>query len=420
MSDKSLQVKLLKWQQEVWNSPARFKVVAAGRRTGKSRLAAWMLIVNALQTNKGHVFYIANTQGQARDVLWQVLLELAAPVIQSSHINNLQITLINGSTISLKGSDRPETMRGVSLKFVVLDEYGSMKPEVWEQIIRPALADQKGTALFIGTPFGRNHFYDLFKYAENGEDDEYQAWHFTSFDNELLDPKEIEAAKKSMSSFAFRQEFMASFEAGGGNIFKPEWIKFTDEEPKDGRYFIAVDLAGFENVASAMTAKKKRLDQTAIAIVKVTHEGWFVKKIDYGRWDIKETANRIFNAVRDFEPVCVGIERGALKNAVLPYLGDLMRKNNRYFRVEDVTHGNKAKNDRITWALQGRMEHGKITFNKADWNSELSDQLLNFPNTQVHDDLIDALSYIDQIAIAEYVSDYEMDDWNPIDAVSGY
>jgi phage terminase large subunit-like protein len=379
-----------------------------------------MLIVNALQTNKGHVFYIANTQGQARDVLWQVLLELAAPVIQSSHINNLQITLINGSTISLKGSDRPETMRGVSLKFVVLDEYGSMKPEVWEQIIRPALADQKGTALFIGTPFGRNHFYDLFKYAENGEDDEYQAWHFTSFDNELLDPKEIEAAKKSMSSFAFRQEFMASFEAGGGNIFKPEWIKFTDEEPKDGRYFIAVDLAGFENVASAMTAKKKRLDQTAIAIVKVTHEGWFVKKIDYGRWDIKETANRIFNAVRDFEPVCVGIERGALKNAVLPYLGDLMRKNNRYFRVEDVTHGNKAKNDRITWALQGRMEHGKITFNKADWNSELSDQLLNFPNTQVHDDLIDALSYIDQIAIAEYVSDYEMDDWNPIDAVSGY
>jgi phage terminase large subunit-like protein len=420
MSDKSLQVKLLKWQQEVWNSPARFKVVAAGRRTGKSRLAAWMLIVNALQTDKGHVFYIANTQGQARDVLWQVLLELAAPVIQSSHINNLQITLINGSTISLKGSDRPETMRGVSLKFVVLDEYGSMKPEVWEQIIRPALADQKGTALFIGTPFGRNHFYDLFKYAESGEDDEYQAWHFTSFDNELLDPKEIEAAKKSMSSFAFRQEFMASFEAGGGNIFKPEWIKFTDEEPKDGRYFIAVDLAGFENVAAAMTAKKKRLDQTAIAIVKVTHEGWFVKKIDYGRWDIKETANRIFNAVRDFEPVCVGIERGALKNAVLPYLGDLMRKNNRYFRVEDVTHGNKAKNDRITWALQGRMEHGKITFNKADWNSELSDQLLNFPNTQVHDDLIDALSYIDQIAIAEYVSDYEMDDWNPIDAVSGY
>jgi phage terminase large subunit-like protein len=295
-----------------------------------------------------------------------------------------------------------------------------MKPEVWEQIIRPALADQKGTALFIGTPFGRNHFFELFKYAESGVDDEFQAWHFTSFDNELLDPKEIEAAKKSMSSFAFRQEFMASFEAAGGTIFKEQWLKFSEDEPKEGRYFIAVDLAGFENVAAATTSKKKRLDQTAIAIVKVTHEGWFVTKIDYGRWDIKETAQRIFNAVRDFEPVCVGIEKGSLKNAVLPYLSDLMRKYNRYFRVEDVTHGNKAKNDRITWALQGRMEHGKVTFNKGEWNAEFTDQLLNFPNTQVHDDLLDALSYIDQIAVAEYISDYEDDDYRALDMVSGY
>ena len=149
-----LDIQLLKWQQQVWNDNTRFKVVAAGRRTGKSRLAAYMLIVNALQTEKGHVWYIANTQGQARDVMWSTLLEIANSVIDSSHINNLQIKLINVTTISLKGADRPETMRGVSLKFVVLDEYGSMKSEVWETIIRPALADQKGSALFIGTPLG--------------------------------------------------------------------------------------------------------------------------------------------------------------------------------------------------------------------------------------------------------------------------
>ncbi len=198
-----LNIKLLKWQQDVFTDTTRFKVVAAGRRTGKSRLAAWLLIVNALQCDKGHIWYIANTQGQARDVLWQVLLELANPVIEASHINNMQIRLINGATISLKGADRPETMRGVSLKFVVMDEYGSMKPEVWEQIIRPALADQKGSALFIGTPFGRNHFYELYEYGLSNKDSDFKSWHFTSFDNELLDPKEIEAAKKSMSSFAF-------------------------------------------------------------------------------------------------------------------------------------------------------------------------------------------------------------------------
>ena len=416
----NLDIKLLPWQQQVWNDQSRFKVVAAGRRTGKSRLAAWMLIVEALQADRGNVWYVAPTQGQARDIMWLTLLELGNPVIESSHVNNMQIKLVNGAVISLKGADRPETMRGVSLKFVVLDEYADMKPSVFEQILRPALADLKGKSLFIGTPMGRNHFYELYNYGEKNDDKEYKSWHFTSFDNPLLDPKEIEAAKKSMSSFAFRTEFMASFEAASGGIFKEEWIKIDDEEPKDGRYFVAVDLAGFENVAAANTAKKKRLDQSAIAIVKVTSEGWWVADIEFGRWDIKQTAQKIFDVVRDYEPVCVGIERGALKNAVLPYLSDLMRKYNSYFRIEDLTHGNKKKTDRITWSLQGRLEHGKITFNEGPWNSEIIDELMNFPNPQVHDDLIDALSYIDQIAIAEYTSDYEEDDYTPMDAVSGY
>jgi hypothetical protein len=379
-----------------------------------------MLIVEALQADRGNVWYVAPTQGQARDIMWLTLLELGNPVIESSHVNNMQIKLVNGAVISLKGADRPETMRGVSLKFVVLDEYADMKPSVFEQILRPALADLKGKSLFIGTPMGRNHFYELYNYGEKNDDKEYKSWHFTSFDNPLLDPKEIEAAKKSMSSFAFRTEFMASFEAASGGIFKDEWIKIDDEEPKDGRYFVAVDLAGFENVAAATTAKKKRLDQSAIAIVKVTAEGWWVANIEFGRWDIKQTAQKIFDVVRDYEPVCVGIERGALKNAVLPYLSDLMRKYNSYFRIEDLTHGNKKKTDRITWSLQGRLEHGKITFNEGPWNSEIIDELMNFPNPQVHDDLIDALSYIDQIAIAEYTSDYEEDDYTPMDAVSGY
>jgi phage terminase large subunit-like protein len=416
----NLDIKLLPWQQQVWNDQSRFKVVAAGRRTGKSRLAAWMLIVEALQADRGNVWYVAPTQGQARDIMWLTLLELGNPVIESSHVNNMQIKLVNGAVISLKGADRPETMRGVSLKFVVLDEYADMKPSVFEQILRPALADLKGKSLFIGTPMGRNHFYELYNYGDKNDDKEYKSWHFTSFDNPLLDPKEIEAAKKSMSSFAFRTEFMASFEAASGGIFKEEWIKIDEDEPKDGRYFVAVDLAGFENVAAATTAKKKRLDQSAIAIVKVTAEGWWVADIEFGRWDIKQTAQKIFDVVRDYEPVCVGIERGALKNAVLPYLSDLMRKYNSYFRIEDLTHGNKKKTDRITWSLQGRLEHGKITFNEGPWNSEIIDELMNFPNAQVHDDLIDALSYIDQIAIAEYTSDYEEDDYTPMDAVSGY
>ena len=415
----ALNVELLPWQQEVFNDPTRFKIVAAGRRTGKSRLAAWMLILYALQTKKGQVFYVAPTQGQARDIMWQTLMELGHEVIKTAHINNLQITLINGAIISLKGADRPETMRGVSLKFLVMDEYADMKPEVWEQILRPALADQKGDAMFIGTPMGRNHFYDLYMYGELGEDETYKSWHFTSYDNPLLDPAEIDMAKKSMSSFAFKQEFMASFEAQGSEIFKEEWVEFEEEEPEDGDYFIAIDLAGFEDL-SATGKKNKRLDNTAISIVKVNEDGWWINEIIYGRWTLDKTAEQIFNVVAKYQPVAVGIERGIAKQAVMSPLTDLMKMRGKFFRVEELTHGNKKKTDRIVWALQGRFEHGLIKLNKGDWNARFLDELFQFPNKLVHDDLIDSLAYIDQMAQVCYTYEYEEDDWEVLDPIAGY
>lgn len=416
-----LDIKLLPWQEKVYESKARFKVVAAGRRTGKSRLAAWLLIVNALSEKDGKVFYVAPTQGQARDIMWQTLLELGSPVIKSAHINNLQITLVNGAVISLKGADRPETMRGVSLKFLVLDEYADMKPTVFEQILRPALADNKGETLFIGTPMGRNHFYELYKYAELGDDETYEGWHFTSYDNPLLDPEEIEIAKKSMSTYSFRQEFMASFEAMGSEIFKEEWVKFADEPPAIGEYYIAIDLAGFADVSKATTSKSKKLDQTAISVVKVNEDGWFVEDIVYGRWDIKKTAQKIFNVVAKYEPIAVGIEKGALKNAVLPYLMDLQKSRQKFFRLEELTHGNKRKVDRVIWGLQGRFEQGVITLGVGDWNAEFLDELFQFPNPLVHDDLIDSLAYIDQLAIVAYSFDFEDDnEFTFIDPIAGY
>lgn len=413
-----LNIQLLDWQQQVWEDPTRFKIVAAGRRTGKSRLAAWMLIVNALQADRGHVFYVAPTQGQARDIMWQTLLELAHPVVSNAHINNLQIKLVNGATISLKGADRPETMRGVSLKFLVMDEYADMKPEVFEQILRPALADQKGAALFIGTPMGRNHFYDLYKYAELEDDESYTAWHFTSYDNELLDPDEIDLAKKSMSSYAFRQEFMASFEARGSEMFKEEWVKFG-EAPEIGDYYISIDLAGFEDVSKKRT-KNSKLDESAIAVVKVNENGWHLENIIYGRWDLAETARKIFEAVRDYRPISVGIERGISKQAVMSPLMDLMKQQGRFFVVEELTHGNRKKTDRIMWALQGRFENGQITLGQGEWNSRFMDQLFQFPDPLTHDDLVDAFAYTDQLAKVAYNYDFEIDDLEVLDAVTGY
>jgi phage terminase large subunit-like protein len=415
-----LAVELLPWQQEVFEDPTRFKIIAAGRRCGKSRCAAWKLILEALGSDKGQVFYVAPTQGQARDIMWDVLIELAHPVIKTTHVNNMQITLINGAKISLKGGDRPETMRGVSLKYLVIDEYADVKPEVWEQILRPALADLKGEAMFIGTPMGRNHFYELFKYAEISEDPDWKGWHFTSYDNPTLDPNEIKAAERSMSTYSFRQEFLASFEAMESEIFKEDWLVFDNEEPKDADFYISVDLAGFSEEGKNKT-KNAKLDETAISIVKVGQDGWWVKQIVHGRWGVEETARKIFEAVTQNRPLSVGIEKGALKNAVLPYLTDLMRSNSVYFNIVDLNHGNQKKTDRVVWSLQGRMEHGKIKLNKGEWNSRFLDQLFQFPSKLVHDDLVDSLAYIDQLAQVNYFSASDMqDDYEPLDALAGF
>ena len=415
-----LNVKLHEKQREVFDDNHRFKIVAAGRRFGKSRLAAWLLLIEALQSTGKDVFYVAPTYQQARDILWGLLKELGHEVIKSAHENTSVLTLVNNRKIYLKGADRPDTLRGVGLCFCVIDEYADIKPNVWEQILRPALADVQGKALFIGTPKGRNHFYDLYKYAEGNKDEEWTSFHYSSYDNPLIPASEIDAAKRSMSSFAFRQEFLASFEAASRDIFKEEWIKYDEEEPKEGRYFIAVDLAGFVKVDKMASAKNKQLDETAISIVKVNEEGWWVAEIKHGRWDIKETCSQIMSAVLHYEPTAVGIEKGSLKNAALPYLMDLMRKHNHYFRIDDCTHGNQKKTDRIVWALQGRFEHEQVKLNYGDWNNEFVDQLVNFPNSQLHDDLIDSLAYIDQIQTVDYAMDYEDEEYEVLDLVAGY
>jgi hypothetical protein len=419
MSD--LTFSLLPWQQEVFADQTRFKVVAAGRRCGKSRLAATTLLIEALRCPAGSaVLYVAPTNGQARQIIWNVLMELGREVIQSSHINNQDIVMINGATIYVRGADRPDTLRGVSLTYAVLDEVADIKPEAWEQVIRASLSDKKGRAMFIGTPKGRNFFYDLYKLGLSGEDTDWKSWHFTTQDNPLIDPTEVESAKKTLSSFAFKQEYLASFDNAGSDVFKEAWIKYG-EEPEYGSYFVAVDLAGFEEVAKQAANAKKRLDETAIAVVKVTDEGkWFVVKIDHGRWDIRETAAKILMVMRDYRPLSLGIERGALKNAVLPYLSDLMRKNNVYSHIVDLTHGNRKKADRIIWSLQGRFEHGRIVLNSEENWDDFTDQLLMFPANGVHDDLPDALSYIDQLAVTSYFEDEDDDEWEPIDVISGF
>jgi phage terminase large subunit-like protein len=412
---------LLPWQIECWQDPSRFKVIAAGRRCGKSNLAIKMLLAKALEAPEGSaVLYVAPTLGQARQIAWDALLEQGREVIKAAHVNQMDVTLVTGRKIHIRSGENKDALRGLKLHFAVVDEAAFVPEEVFTKIIRPALADLKGEAVIISTPDGRNHFYEWFKLGKEGTNPEWKSWHLTTKDNPTIPPEEIEEARKTLSSFVFRQEFEANFNNAGQEIFKEEWLK-KGKEPQHGSYVIAIDLAGFEEVGKNPGAVKSRLDESAIAIVKVADEGeWWVKEILHGRWDIKETAAKILVAIKEYQPTAVGIERGALKNAVLPFLNDLMRKNNTYAHITDLTHGNKRKQDRIAWALQGRFEHGRIHFNEDENWQEAWDQISMFPTAGLHDDLVDALSYVDQLAISNYNQDYEMDDFEPMDILTGY
>jgi len=423
-----LKVTLHDAQMQIFKSDKRFKVASCGRRFGKSYLAAWVLIIKALQSEDKDVFYVAPTFQQAKDILWSILKDVGQNVIKSTHENTATITLVNDRKIYLKGSDRPDTLRGVGLAYVVMDEYASMKPEVWEMILRPTLADVKGGALFIGTPAGKNHFHKLWVEAQLSENEkDWESYQFVSTDNPFLDPDEIEAAKKSMSTQAFRQEFEATFESFSGGIFQEEWVKYEDDEEfdedtasKTGSYVVSVDPAGFEKSSKSRGLKSSKLDETAISVVKVVGDEWLVKDIHHGRWNIKETAEKIITIAEDVNATTVGIEAGALKNAIMPYIEDEMRTRGTWVNLTDVTHGGKRKQDRIVWSLQGRFEHGKIKFRKADWNHHFITQMLDFPSPLSHDDLLDSLAYIDQVSVADFAQQIEVDEWEPLDTVSGY
>lgn len=427
-----MKVDLHPHQIEIFSDPHRFKVVAAGRRFGKSYLAAVTLFVEASKTTKvrsdgvevnlalEEVYYVAPTFEQGKKILWPLLQEIGRDLIATKHENIGTLTLINGRRISIKGSDRPDSLRGVGISYVVMDEYAFMKEEVWGLIIRPALARAEGGALFIGTPDGKNHFYDLWLKAMTGAaGDSWKAWTYSSHQNPFLPQAEIDEMTKDMSAERMRQELEASFESGGGVVLTRDMFEIVKKLPYPGDYYIACDLAGFESAEGGR--KKIRADEHAIAVVLNHAGGWCIADIIHGHWDTRETALRIVKAFRDYRPVRLGIEKGMSRNAVMPYLVDEMNRLNTYFQIEELTHGNQRKTDRIAWSLQGRAEKGRITLlEDPAWNHDFLDQCVDFPSQLSHDDLIDAVSYIDQLAEPWFDGPDVIDDWEPLDATAGF
>lgn len=441
-------------QAAIYNSAARFKVVAAGRRFGKSHFAGLMLIEAAMRNTNRHgypltaehgVYYVAPTADQGRRVMWPKIRRLAGyagkkskrhpdgGLIVNENVNDGWLELVSGRRIYIRGAEDPDRLRGIGLSYVVMDEYADMKPETWDDILEPALIDVEGDALFIGTPKGKNHFYKLFigaieKPQVLDDDDkainyweDWEAFHFKSTDNPYLSAKEIARQMNDprKSRETIKQELEASFISGGSKYLKTDEFKIVKGIPGQvqGNWFVTVDLAGFKKEERGK--KMLRTDESVIAVVFTDVDRWYVVDMLHGHWDTRETALNIVSTLRKYSGARLGIEKGALANAVADPLEEYMKEFNRYVTPEPLHHNNVAKHDRILWALQGRLQRGLIHLVKADWNEWLLDQAADFPDPLSHDDGLDALAYVDQMATAVFV-DTEVESYEIVDELTGY
>ncbi len=262
-------------QKIVALDPHRFRVLCCGRRWGKTTLAIDQMKARLTIPNS-RVVYVAPTYQQARDIAWEQLrkeLQDAGKVNES----RLEIELVNGSKLFLRGWESIDTLRGQKFDLIVLDEVAMMRNfwGNWQEVIRPTLTDTKGEALFISTPKGFNHFYDLFNWEVKDED--YKSFHFSTFDNPHIPPEEVEKAKLELTEDRFAQEYMADFRKSEGLVYK-EFMRsrhvFKKEPQAIIKTFGGLDI-GFTNPAAAITIKKDKY-----AVYWVTDEWYKTSQTD--------------------------------------------------------------------------------------------------------------------------------------------
>ena len=201
-------------QWEIHQNKKRFSVLVCHRRFGKTVAAVNELVMKACQNPlpAPRYAYIAPLYKQAKSVVWDYLKKFAGAISGTAfHETELRCDLPNGARITLLGADNPDRLRGIYLDGVVLDEMAQMPERVWGEIIRPALSDRLGWAMFIGTPRGHNAFYELYRFAVS--DPDWFCAMYRASETGVVSAEELAAAKKEMTPEQYEQEFECSFSA---------------------------------------------------------------------------------------------------------------------------------------------------------------------------------------------------------------
>ena len=327
-------------QKAVHSDPSRFRVVDAGRRWGKTRLGVMECLEVA--ANKGRAWWVAPSYKVAL-VGWRPLRRLAGRIHGANvKLAEMSVELPGGGEVAIRSADNPDALRGEGLDFVVLDECAQIKPEAWSEALRPALSDKLGRALFIGTPKGRNWFWEIYQRGVRGEDG-YKSFTYPTSSNPHIEPTEIEAAKHELPELIFRQEYLAEFIDDQGGVFRrvqdAAHVTRLDKPVRGRQYAAGVD------VASAV-------DYTVVTVIDVaSKEAVYIDR--FNRVDYNVLIDRLAAAYKHWNLTAMKIESNSIGQPVI----DAIRA--RGMNVIPFTTTSVTKQT-IIQNLQAAFEHGEI------------------------------------------------------------
>ena len=338
-------------QREVHNHPARFKVLAAGRRWGKTRLGVNECLDVAA---KGGRAWWVSPSYKTGEVGWRPLRRIAGKAGAEVRKVDRQVVLSNGGTVQVRSADNPDSLRGEGLDFVVLDECAFMKEAAWNEVLRPALADRQGRALFISTPKGRNWFWRLWQFGQRGETG-WQSWCFPTSTNPYIPAGEIEAARLNLPERIYQQEYLAEFIDDAGGIFRRVMAAAT-AEPQERRATVTNERGEEEDAEHEYTFGVdwgKHNDFTAIAVLDATDKQ-LVALDRFNQIDYHTQVGRLMAMAERFRPSTIIAERNSMGE---PLIEQMQREG---LPVQAFTTTNASKQQAID-ALALAFERSDIT-----------------------------------------------------------
>ena len=327
-------------QKEVHDHPARFKILSAGRRWGKTRLGVHECLDIASQG--GRAWWVAPSY-KTSEVGWRPLRRMGQKIGAEVRLVEKLINLPGGGSVQVRSADDPNSLRGEGLDLVVMDENAFIKEAAWIEALRPALSDRQGKALFISTPKGHNWFWRLWIQGQDENNVDFMSWQFPTSNNPYIEPTEIEAARKSLPERVFEQEYLANFVDDAGGVFRRVMDAATADEqitPTEGHQYIAgVDVASL-------------VDYTVAVVMDVT-TGEMAYMDRFNRVDYNILEDRLEAIYRRFNLDMITIESNSIGQGVVDHL------TNRNMTVNTFTTTNATKHAAIT-GLQSAFEHSRI------------------------------------------------------------